>query len=221
MQPNRILVTYHRDLIIRFQDLTAKLLVSSATMPLTSSFPNPIPQLTIDLTPVLSEPAIATRTSPRFFDSARIQSIELATESLECGVVLKTGEIALYRPDHGETPSNSQNILEDEELISLSHITPQPGRKFRPAFMLMPGRGSVCAFALSDIGFLASAYTDGSFYIVDMRGPSVISRDISGTKEQNKSLFHGHEANPVVSLTWTVTGTNTGTSICFTVTLCT
>ncbi|KAK7695037.1 hypothetical protein QCA50_002225 [Cerrena zonata] len=208
VQPNRVLITYHRDLIVRFQDLTAKLLVSSETSPLTSSFPNPIPHLAIDLTPVLSEPAIATRTSPRFFDEARIQYVQLATECLECGIVLQTGEVVIYRLDHGEASSTSQTVLEDKELIGLSHIVPQTGHKYRPAFMFMSGRGPMSAFALSDIGFLASAYDDGSLFIVDMRGPRVILRDTSGTKEEHRSLFHGPEANPVVSLTWTVTGTS-------------
>lgn len=117
----------------------------------------------------------------------------------------------VYRLDQGEAPSSSQPVLDDKELVGLSHISPQPGRKFRPAFALIAGHGTICAFALSDIGFLASAYADGSLFVVDMRGPKIILRDTSGTKEENHSLLHGHQANPVVSLTWTVTGTSTGT----------
>lgn len=147
---------------------------------------------------------------PRFFDEARIKSIQLATECLEIGIVLQTGEIAIYKLDHGEGPSTSQATLEDKELISLSHIPPRPGSKYRPSVIFVPGRGSVSAFALSDIGFFASAYADGSLFVVDMRGPKIILRDTSGTKEENRSMFHGHEANPVVSLTWTVTGLGPG-----------
>ncbi|CAL1694488.1 unnamed protein product [Somion occarium] len=207
LQPNRILITYHRNLTIRFQDLTARLLLSSDTSPLTNAFPNPLPALTINLTTILADPAVATRATPKFLEEARIQSVQFASESRECGIILQTGEIALYRLAHGETPTGIATMSEDKELVSLQHLHPQPGDKFHPIFMLMAGRGAVAAVGLSDIGFLAASYADGSLFVVDMRGPTIILRDMSGTRAGKQSLRHRREEDPVVSLTWTVTGT--------------
>ncbi len=47
--------------------------------------------------------------------------------------------------------------LEDNELVSTLHVDAPIGRKFRPFFTMITGRGSVAALAISDIGeFLSS-----------------------------------------------------------------
>ncbi|KAI0783299.1 lethal giant larvae like, C-terminal-domain-containing protein [Abortiporus biennis] len=206
LQPHRLLITQHRDLKVRFQDLSAQLLISSDESPLTSSFPNLLPALTIDLTSVLTDPAVFTRTSSHFIDEARIDSVFFATESLECAISLKSGDVILYRLI-SEGTSTSHVNLQDEELISMQHIPLQVGERFRPLLMIMSNRGKVTACALSDVGFLAVAYEDGSTFIVDMRGPRLILRDTVGAKSHRHSFLGKHENEPVTQLTWTVSGT--------------
>lgn len=61
-------------------------------------------------------------------------------------------------------------------------------------------------------GFLAVAHKDGSVFVVDMRGPQVILRDVSDKQSQRRSFLHRHEIDEVVSMAWTVAGIDTGTS---------
>ncbi|TCD68310.1 hypothetical protein EIP91_011169 [Steccherinum ochraceum] len=190
LQPHRIFMTIHGDLTVRFQDMSAQLLISSDASPLHQFFPNPLHALTLDLTCVLGDPAIATRTSAQFIDQARIASAHLAPESLECAVVLRTGE--------------------DEEFVSLDHIPTILGCRFRPAFAILAVMGSVTSFAISDIGFLAVAYASGALFIVDMRGPKILLRY---APESKSSFLHRKDhLDPFTSLVFTVSGTSTDPS---------
>jgi syntaxin-binding protein 5 len=227
-QPHRLLVTYHTDLSIRFRDLSAQLLVSSDTAPLQSDFPTYIPELTIDLLSVLAAPSIASHTSHNLVTEARISSVCFATQSLECAVVLHTGEIAVFRQGQG-LPQSSDG---GQELISTSHISVPTGGKFHPSFLLVTNRGPATACALSDIGmwsqsfanrktdvfinnfllgFFAAAFQDGSLFVVDMRGPNLILRSLPERgANKRRSLLHRHEVDPVRELTWTIACTDAG-----------
>lgn len=78
--------------------------------------------------------------------------MHLATEALECAVVLRGGEVALYKLLSADTPIGALITLEDAELIPLKHVPVEPGNRFRPQFMITTGRGPVSAFAISDVG---------------------------------------------------------------------
>jgi hypothetical protein len=52
---NRILLTHHCDLTIRFQDISAQLLIRSPSSPVATAFPHPLSSLIIDLITVLSD----------------------------------------------------------------------------------------------------------------------------------------------------------------------
>lgn len=61
------------------------------------------------------------------------------------------------------------------------------------------------------LGFLAAAYQDGSLYVVDMRGPSIVLRRLPEDREsKRRSFLHKNEVDPVRNLTWTVSGTDLG-----------
>ena len=152
---HRMVVSHHTDLTIRFRDLSAQLLVSSDTTPLRTYFPNPLPWLTIDVLSVLADPSVATRTSPKLVEEAHIVASHLALESLECAVVLRSGEIVVFRqgPSTRERPVQ-QLDLDDQELISTAHIPIIDEGIFRPLFVMLAGRGSVTACCLADIGTL-------------------------------------------------------------------
>ncbi|KAI0705856.1 lethal giant larvae like, C-terminal-domain-containing protein [Cytidiella melzeri] len=208
-QAHRVLATHHTDLTVRFRDLSAQLLVSSDTAPLQTDFPAPLPELTIDLLTILAEPPISSRTSPKLVEEARITSSCLATQSLECAIVLHTGEIAVFRQGSSTQEGLSHRELGDPELISTSHIPVPFDRKFHPSFLMFAKRGPVTACSLSDIGFLASAFQDGSLFVVDMRGPTVISRRLpEETANKRRSFLHRSEPDPVRDLTWTIVGTD-------------
>lgn len=137
---------------MRFQDLSSQQLISSYESPIESYFPQYLPSLTIDLVTLLAEPAVVSKTSPKYLQEARIASVRLAAEAMECAIALKGGEVALYKLLSSDTPVAAPTTLEDAELISLKHIPVERGRRFRPQFIITAGRGPVSSFAISDVG---------------------------------------------------------------------
>ena len=144
-----MVATYHTDLTVRFRDLNAQLLVSSEADPLLADFPTLLPELTIDLLTVLAAPSIASQTSPELIGEGHISSTYFAPQSLECAVVLQSGEIAVFRQAEGVI---LQQNVKDQEIISASHLPVATGQKFHPSFLLIAKRGPATACALSDIG---------------------------------------------------------------------
>ena len=187
-----------------------------------ASFPNFLPELTIDLVPVLADPVVSTRTSPKFVEDSRIVSSHLAPQSLECAVVLQNGAVVVHQLARAANKElQVQRELDDAELVSVAHVTAGAGRRFQPYFVMLAERGPVTALGISDIGtstrtweyirfsqsflgFLAVAYADGSLFVVDMRGPRLLLRSTG----ERRSFLHRGEADPVQALTWTVSGTD-------------
>ncbi|KAF9469810.1 lethal giant larvae like, C-terminal-domain-containing protein [Collybia nuda] len=214
-QPNRILVTHYLDLTVRFYDISAQLLLGSHPMPVQTSFPNPLVDLTIDVTPLIVEPSVSKWTSPSFFEQACIDFVQVATESLETAVVFKTGEVALYRLS-GSNDAAYYREAADEDLIILEHVSKYRNARFSPYFMLSPRRGAVETCALSDIGFLAISYSDGTLFVVDMRAPQVILRDSPNRKKRNSGIHfsRSESADPVMSMIWCVSPLNKDPQSC-------
>lgn len=84
--------------------------------------------------------------------NAQIASVHLATEVLECAIVLRTGEVVVYKLAGSGVPAGLPTTLEDPELLSLKHVPVGDGQQFYPQFMIMTGRGPVSSCAISDIG---------------------------------------------------------------------
>ncbi|KAI0828996.1 lethal giant larvae like, C-terminal-domain-containing protein [Trametes gibbosa] len=220
LQPHRILITHLRDLSIRFLDASPHLLVSTGMeAPLTSSFPSPIPRLTIELAPLLIDNSLGlsrTHANPAHYDprlsEQRVDTVHFAPEALECAVVLRSGAVILHRLDaQAEEGTFGQRALVDEELVSLAHLRPRGGLRYSPAFGIKPqqSRGLVTACALADVGFLAIAYTSGSLLVVDLRGPSVILRRDPDTHGSSGFLHRHADTEPIISLTWTCCSVST------------
>ncbi|KAI0778696.1 lethal giant larvae like, C-terminal-domain-containing protein [Trametes elegans] len=216
-QAHRILVTHLSDLSVRFLDVSPQLLVSTGQdAPLTSSFPSPIPRLTIELTPLLIDHSLglshASANSAEFdqcLSRERTDAVHFAPESLECVTVLRSGAIILHRlDDPGEEGTFGQRELQDEELVSLSHVRPRRGLRYAPVLGIKPDttRGLVSACALTDVGFLAVAYASGALLIIDFRGPRVILR-YEPSSHGGSGILHRHaEPEPFLSLSWACCG---------------
>ncbi|KAF7347607.1 WD40 containing SNARE-dependent exocytosis protein [Mycena venus] len=192
-QMPRILMTQHRNLTValQFYDISAQLLVTSDA-PIENHFPKALPGLTIDLQTLLTDAAVVKKTSPSFLQNAAVKTAYLARQSLECVVQLVSGEVVVYRlkPD---SPAPHQFVkAEDEELVSLEHVLTSEESRFAPYFLLTTGK-PVSACAISDIGFLAVAYTE-SLIVVDMRGPRVILRR-GRDKKKDRMSVHLHPSS--------------------------
>lgn len=69
--------------------------------------------------------------------------------------VLRSQAVILHRLDvPTDDTTFGQQTLEDDELVSLSHLRVRQGLRYRPVFAVKPDskRGPVTACALSDIG---------------------------------------------------------------------
>ncbi|KAJ7293050.1 WD40 containing snare-dependent exocytosis protein [Mycena rebaudengoi] len=200
-QSPRILMSHHRDMAaaLQFHDISAQLLIASEKIE--NHFPKPLPGLTIDLRPVLTDAAVVKKTSPTFVHRAVIQSAHLARQSLECAIILESGELIVYRPRSGSTGHTLSKEIMDEEIILLEHAVSPNNSTFTPYFLLTTGK-PVSACAISDIGFLAVAHAD-SLTVVDMRGPIVILRH--GSKKRHSTML-ADSVNRITSLTWSIAG---------------
>jgi syntaxin-binding protein 5 len=147
------LITYHADFSIRFQDISVQLLITHPD-PIKHHFPYPLPALTIDLVFLLSDPLVASQLPPNFLDQASIDSVELSTESLECAVVFKSGEVVIYRLNTSGQADKAFREAEDKELTILEHLPRYQESRFYPYLMIATGKGPAVASAISDIGKL-------------------------------------------------------------------
>ncbi|KAM5536030.1 hypothetical protein V8D89_010288 [Ganoderma adspersum] len=209
-QPRRILISRLRDLSVHFVDVSSQLLVSTGPdAPLAASLPSPIPRLTIELAPLLIDRTLGLSESADYdprLTKERVDAVYFAPESLECVTVLRSQAVVLYRLDvPTDDTTFSQQTLEDDELVSLSHLRVRQGLRYRPVFAVKPDskRGPVTACALSDIGFMAVAYTSGLLLVVDLRGPRIILRSESHSPEGGSFLRRHAEHEPIQSLAWT------------------
>jgi hypothetical protein len=148
------LITHHNDHTIQFQDISAQLLLNSGSSSIQNHFPEPLHAFTIELTSLLIDGSVAMHTSPSFMSNASVGSVHLAGESLECAVVFKSGELALYRLSSDAKADAIYQEAEDKELIIVEHVPVPSNRRYHPYFMLAPGLGAVTTCALSDIGKL-------------------------------------------------------------------
>ncbi|KAJ7109928.1 lethal giant larvae like, C-terminal-domain-containing protein [Mycena epipterygia] len=206
-QSPRILITQHHNLAVglQFHDISAQLLITSDTTPVENHFPKPLPGLTIDLRALLTDPAVVKKISPSFLERATVQSAYLARQSLECAIQFVSGEVVVYRLKLSSASPPKLSETTDEELVPLEHVLTSDDARFSPYFLLTTGK-PVSACAISNIGFLAVAYPDGSMIVVDMRGPRVMFRRDRDKKKDRMSI-HLHtsdSANKITSLTWTV-----------------
>jgi hypothetical protein len=241
-QPHRILMTYNRDLNVQFFDISTQLTIPVEDGPLEHDWPEALPGLDIRLDEVFDDPAIADILSVPI-DRVSIHSAQFALEALECAVILSSGEVLIYHPAANRSAPAPSKILQDTEIMLLDHIYIPPGRRLVPYFILAANKGPVETCALSDIGeyiksmsikpllsfnvvtgFLAVSYMDGSFIVVDMRGPKIILTRGAEKKHRHSiaSARHLHAGNPppssthgsgpdiVKALTWTVTSLDKG-----------
>ena len=225
-----MVVTKNADLTIRFLDISVQLLIPKPPHPFTSAFPRALPLLSIDVLALAGLPEIAAHLSSGFCEKARIIDVQLAVESLEVGLVLSGGEVLVYRM--ADRQGTTARQLPDKRLVSLEHVPVGDGLRFKPYF-LITAESPVTALAISDVGkhpsrmyglfspyvlspgFASVAYANGSLIVIDMRGPRVM---LQVGKAQQTTHHHGflHRnspgANPVLGLTWAISGVKSGKS---------
>ena len=129
--------------------MSAQLLIpTNDDTPLDQDFPKPLSGFTIYPDELLDDSSIV-KILQVHIETLSIQSVHVAPEALECAVALTSGDIVVYHPAMGLSPTK---VIADIEIILLDHIRPTPGRRFEPYFMLNSNRGSIATCAMSDTG---------------------------------------------------------------------
>lgn len=117
---------------IRFLDASVQLLTPNGSPTPTTTFPNPLHALTIDVMAVLTS---IPQTSSAFINQARIERVIFTTEALEVAVVLASGEVIVYRL-HDDAQTDIKGVHLEEPFIHLGHVNVEKGLRFRPVFMI-------------------------------------------------------------------------------------
>ncbi|KAH9044417.1 lethal giant larvae like, C-terminal-domain-containing protein [Lactarius pseudohatsudake] len=205
-EPHRIIITRNADLSIRFLDVSVQLLIPSSSSPFTSAFPRALPGLSIDVLAIIGSPEIVAHGLASTAGQARIDDVQLATESLEVALVLSGGEVLLYKMTDRQG-AVARELL-DKQLVSLEHVPVAEDLRFKPYF-LIKAEGPVTAFSISDVGFAAVAYANGSLSVIDMRGPRVMLRAAKAPQSTYRHSFmhrNSSSTDPVSSLAWAISG---------------
>ena len=111
------------------------------------------------------------------FDEVHIVELSMSGATGELAAGLRTGEVAVFRWDHNhnygrEVPHVSAAAFGLETIKDRG----DPGLKegLLPLTLLDQERGSVTALKMSDVGFVAAGFEDGSIVVIDLRGPALI-----------------------------------------------
>ncbi|THV07456.1 WD40 containing snare-dependent exocytosis protein [Dendrothele bispora CBS 962.96] len=205
-QPTRLLVTRHANLSVQMWDVSPQLLLSVRPTPIQYHFPHPLLKLEIDVTYILSDPVVLKNMSG---GGSSVQSVELTPETLDCAIVLTTGEVVIEGLLSNAETRPSHVDLVDKELTSLRHLPALSGSKYSPLLLLAPLKGSVLATAMADLGLLAVAYEDGSLYAIDVIKSRVILRLDTKEKRHSSILSFHTDKDPINQLLWTLSPTST------------
>ncbi|TFK41835.1 WD40 containing snare-dependent exocytosis protein [Crucibulum laeve] len=205
-QPHRVLITYHQDLTVQAYDFSAQLLASLNTEPITHNFPAPLPHFAMDVRPVLKDSTL--RGMP--MANVIIHTVCFAWQSMECAVVLDTGEVIVFYLSTSRN-GRSSSRRPCPEICTLENLMIEEQNLFAPYFIFGCDKDCPAVCAISDIGFLALSYPDGSLFVIDMRVPNIILRpgQVSKTHRKKTSVSlsskgHTNSPDPITSLSWTI-----------------
>jgi hypothetical protein len=111
------------------------------------------------------------------FEDVSISKISMSGATGELAVGLKTGEVAIFRWERNRNPGQEmpRRKIEAFGLESIVERTdPNVSEGLLPLTLLAQPRGCVTTLKMSDVGFVAAGFADGSVAVVDLRGPALI-----------------------------------------------
>ncbi|KAL8674317.1 MAG: hypothetical protein Q9168_001310 [Polycauliona sp. 1 TL-2023] len=105
-----------------------------------------------------------------------ISKMSMAGATGELAVGLKSGEVAIFRWGHNK--DHGKEIRHAEARgFGLENIKDRAEPSVKEGLLpltLFEGQGHVTALKMSDVGFAAAGFQQGSIVIIDLRGPAVI-----------------------------------------------
>jgi WD40 repeat protein len=143
----------------------------------------------------------------------RVANVEVTEMSVsgstgELSVGLKSGEVVVFRWGNNGNFGHEEPPGTNEGAGKLTRITHRadPGLKqgMLPLTLLNMQQGPVTAVKHSHVGFVAAGFQNGSFAIMDLRGPAVIhTAQVSDFAKTNKrGSFLKHRATESTAPEW-------------------
>ena len=222
---------------VSFYDFSDHLQETHNNSPLSHDFPEAIDPLEFDVQAALD--VIDSERSTEGQESRRaITAVHFVPRTQECVIALNTGELLVYHPKNVQTAQQTKDV-HDIELQLLKNITVEPWKKLAPYFALSrTEKETIVSIAVSEIGkltclhsknsvwltpvkgFVATAYSDGALYVINMRGPTMLHRPTKRRRRSSRSSKHSFslhrivdftaEIDTIVSLTWTISTVDDG-----------
>lgn len=110
-------------------------------------------------------------------DGVGIARTALSGVSGELAVGMRTGEVLIFRYDKNKKAGQNMQHRQNENLgMEDIRDTADPSLKegLLPLTMFTKVKAPVTALRISDVGFAAAGFEDGSLVVIDLRGPAVI-----------------------------------------------
>ncbi|KAK6363025.1 hypothetical protein TWF730_000474 [Orbilia blumenaviensis] len=182
-QDRSIAYTIHKDATVRIWDIGHN-----------DDIENP-DALEVDLGVVVGKPGLV-----------KISAVSSSQATGEMAVGLESGEVVIYRWGRNKSymgslrsPTSPAVGMTSSPFGQLRDISSQADPTIKegllPLYLMDAGSGSVKTTAVSDIGFVAIGYDNGTLTVVDLRGPTVIysivistvTKDVNRIKEVAKA----------------------------------
>jgi syntaxin-binding protein 5 len=116
------------------------------------------------------------------FDNVDITQISLAGASSEMAVGLRSGELVVFRWARNknagrEPPSHPRNAPRSLNNVT-ERVEPSLTEGLLPFTLLDQQAGPVTTVKMSEVGFVAAGFENGSIAVIDLRGPAVIHTSV-------------------------------------------
>jgi syntaxin-binding protein 5 len=127
------------------------------------------------------------------FDNVDITQTSLAGASGELAVGLRSGELVVFRWARNKSPGQERPMHAKNNPRTLTNVTervePALTEGLLPFTLLDQQAGAVTAVKMSEVGFVAAGFEDGTVAVIDLRGPAVIH--VSSVTEFNRGEKRG------------------------------
>ncbi|KAI9822456.1 MAG: hypothetical protein M1827_000175 [Pycnora praestabilis] len=128
------------------------------------------------------------------FENLDVTHMSIAGATGELAIGMRTGELAVFRWAVNRNFGREGAINDFDDLPGTRGLTDimnraEPGLKegLVPFTLLSKGQGSVTTVKMSDVGFVAAGFEDGSISVIDLRGPAIIfEASLSDLSKHNK-----------------------------------
>lgn len=135
------------------------------------------------------------------FDNIEVAQTSLAGASSELAIGLQSGEVIVFRWGRNrnagrEPPSRPKNAPRGLTNVT-ERVEPALTEGLLPFTLLDQQAGPVTALKMSEVGFVAAGFEDGTVAVIDLRGPAVIhtSSVADFQRGEKRSTFRSRRAS--------------------------